>query len=223
MLISVRPSCAQRLSASRIISAARASRVANVARPCSTPFGITDYFGLQRLLLGLEILLVLNAFRHHGLFRSPTTLAESLRTCAQRLSASRIISVPEHGQHLLSLLGCSTPFGITDYFGRSAGRTPPTGWSGAQRLSASRIISVAGLGPGECALISCSTPFGITDYFGLLRAPPHELLWKRAQRLSASRIISDLPCHPPPPGDTCAQRLSASRIISGSARTPRPT
>ena len=110
--------CAQRLSASRIISAAPTTVYRPGAIECSTPFGITDYFGAGRRdrsgcsvsvlnafrhhglfrterlegLSGTEYQ-VLNAFRHHGLFRARAEPAPTWpRSCAQRLSASRIIS-----------------------------------------------------------------------------------------------------------------------------------
>ena len=185
---------------------------------CSTPFGITDYFGdetCDRGRHGNDVLnafrhhglfrpstdrsmqahhpVVLNAFRHHGLFRRrPTSTRRSRSTSAQRLSASRIISVHAALAQQAGDLGCSTPFGITDYFGLLTRRPCARPQRCAQRLSASRIISGGGGGGGEGGGRSvlnafrhhglfrsyawcvehgdryrCSTPFGITDYFGL--------------------------------------------------------
>ena len=181
---------------------------------------------------------MLNAFRHHGLYRALAAMLSMARaTSAQRLSASRIISVH---------------------------RDPDGAQSEcAQRLSASRIISVGGRdGPlrasevlnafrhhglyrptadvaQEVLRVSCSTPFGITDYIGrseragrtggrlVLNAFRHHGLYRLcqsaassfsatgAQRLSASRIISVVVPHPSARPARCAQRLSASRIISG--------
>ena len=180
---------------------------------CSTPFGITDYIGAgRRVSAGF---LVLNAFRHHGLYRVASTAAHRP-------------------------LMCSTPFGITDYIGCSDPCRSAHACTGAQRLSASRIISDPGqhrqprrrvlnafrhhglYRPGGCQhrvrrlcpvlnafrhhglyrkpgrrekvwrYVLCSTPFGITDYIGLPGAIslfPEDL---SAQRLSASRIISDV-------------------------------
>ena len=110
---------------------------------CSTPFGITDYIGTiacspgrlrvgaqrlsaSRIISGagnLRILRyfynVLNAFRHHGLYRMSTSLYPSFRVTvgAQRLSASRIISAARTALGLDDPDKCSTPFGITDYIG----------------------------------------------------------------------------------------------------------
>ena len=108
---------------------------------------------------------MLNAFRHHGLLRRPSQTARSEGLfCAQRLSASRIITrngnpvaalqidpvlnaFRHHG--LLRVWGtrviilvsqCSTPFGITDYYAYAGSVTGPTSYR-------------------------CSTPFGITDYY----------------------------------------------------------
>ena len=113
-------------------------------------------------------------------------------SCAQRLSASRIISVAADGSERAHHLMCSTPFGITDYIGWCRNDPPifPT--------------------------LKCSTPFGITDYIGSAGAGQRPTPRSSAQRLSASRIISapavvpDRRLRP-----ACAQRLSASRIISG--------
>ena len=121
---------------------------------CSTPFGITDYIGRRSPARAApHACRVLNAFRHHGLYRS---LYRRLvwtwgQICAQRLSASRIISAAapdrgatrrfsvlnafrHHGLYRLNLgvVGtssrdpmCSTPFGITDYIGlMTTSRTP---------------------------------------------------------------------------------------------------
>ena len=155
---------------------------------------------------------VLNAFRHHGLYR---------RRCRPAASTGR--------------LSCSTPFGITDYIGydpagyeaqswvvlnafrhhglyRSAHRPPdPAPPEGAQRLSASRIISgvvtVPSLRerrvlnafrhhglyrpPAACmeAVVPpvCSTPFGITDYIGF----PGSAISSRGSRCSTPFGITD--------------------------------
>ena len=134
---------------------------------------------------------VLNAFRHHGLFRTPDAnrIALSILSSAQRLSASRIISAASCCTVLMSA-------------------------PGAQRLSASRIISDKVQRQGGDHLLLCSTPFGITDYFGgrgnwCARSAP-----RCAQRLSASRIISASIAASTIANAYSAQRLSASRIIS---------
>ena len=115
---------------------------------CSTPFDITDYIGAataparcacarcaQRLSAsriisgggrgapGRRRLSVLNAFRHHGLYRTEVSTADD----ATRVRCSTPFGITDyiggdrrrggHGHRL----GCSTPFGITDYIGRSYG------------------------------------------------------------------------------------------------------
>ena len=134
-------------------------------RGCSTPFGITDYFGRAGARAGRDRHDVLNAFRHHGLFRP------SWRTTIVRLTF-RVLNAFRHhglfrsseGSRARDLIQCSTPFGITDYFGV---RDPAVVRGGLQ----------------------CSTPFGITDYFGSATVMPSSSRFC-AQRLSASRIIS---------------------------------
>ena len=310
---------------------------------CSTPFGITDYIGCGKLVvhlagrcaqrlsasriisvtfsaaLSLMRYQVLNAFRHHGLYRTRSVCCRTrLIVSAQRLSASRIISAVDGLDGLAPSGLCSTPFGITDYIGRMArytclfenpvqsaqrlsasriisddilvldeatwsgaqrlsasriisGPAPMSGWSktpmvlnafrhhglyrpswirapscfrlGAQRLSASRIISGSvvrvvhehrkvlnafrhhglyrqrGLTVSFQRVGRCSTPFGITDYIG--QSTHYILRDLRAQRLSASRIISDRARCTRTTRIHGAQRLSASRIISGSFRPVR--
>ena len=140
---------------------------------------------------------MLNAFRHHGLYRRGIVVR---RTAAQRTSCSTPFGITDYIGTPASRKGyckylCSTPFGITDYIGRGR-RWPDTGRRStrAQRLSASRIISdvvpVAVYG----RINKCSTPFGITDYIGIASI----------RRRSAIALA-------------CAQRLSASRIISAGA------
>ena len=138
---------------------------------CSTPFGITDYIG-----------------------PGPRPHRARARRGAQRLSASRIISVGDGCAGAADVL-CSTPFGITDYIGRDGQM---------DRL----VLSV------------CSTPFGITDYIGYSGVDPGETPRVRcAQRLSASRIISAARRRAMSSiSRRCAQRLSASRIISDGQR-----
>ena len=188
---------------------------------------------------------MLNAFRHHGLFRrltqsvTDTTLKCStpsasriisavaplahreLRLGAQRLSASRIISgwrpirrsrprrwvlnaFRHHGLFRVETAGdifggairCSTPFGITDYFGVSRLQVVVPRPLSAQRLSASRIISGTPSARRCAGSVGAQRLSGITDYFGS-RLPPTRRKVIGAQRLSASRIISvQLPVSP---------------------------
>ena len=87
-------------------------------RSCSTPFGITDYIGLIELDEAIISASVLNAFRHHGLYREPHGPA-SVPFVPHVLNAFR-----HHGLYRAAALGRS-----------------PAAPRGAQRLSASRIIS----------------------------------------------------------------------------------
>ena len=134
---------------------------------CSTPFGITDYIG--RLVADggpAGCGRVLNAFRHHGLYR---------RT---RLTPVRSPSV------------CSTPFGITDYIGLGLVNEQAQ----SVVLNAFRhhglYRRVRERQRDAPVRDGCSTPFGITDYIGCRLAPPASRSRICAQRLSASRIIS---------------------------------
>ena len=182
---------AQRLSASRIISAWISVLASDFAPLCSTPFGITDYigggcgaaarrqsfwcstpFGITDYIgqsggRRFGYVSVLNAFRHHGLYRwrrcRPRTCT---RRSAQRLSASRIISEGRWTWEEAALHMCSTPFGITDYIGPRA------------------VTCI------RCLRYLCSTPFGITDYIGFFNSLHTSAVTLSAQRLSASRIIS---------------------------------
>ena len=186
---------------------------------CSTPFGITDHIGCtlmpagwrrapgaQRLSASRIISdrtpaggrwsarSVLNAFRHHGSYRrgSTTTTRTSSSSSAQRLSASRIISVDAKMQRYEVM-------------------------EGAQRLSASRIIS----GAAPAARRGCYRDvLNAFRHHGSYRArrsctPPRTAT--SAQRLSASRIISATSCGCRST-TASAQRLSASRIISAGGR-----
>ena len=155
---------------------------------CSTPFGITEYIGHPSG--NMRRYHVLNAFRHHGVYRPrrlPSCCARSIS--AQRLSASRSISgladddhhaqqravlnaFRHHGVYRIRQIvpypwvvrRCSTPFGITEYIGIRGSNIVPHG------------------------VLVCSTPFGITEYIGGRRAKTSRS--GSAQRLSASRSIS---------------------------------
>ena len=114
---------------------------------------------------------------NHAKISSATTTARGHRVheqreaitghrCAQRLSASRAISVVSAVLVDLDPEACSTPFGITVYLGCRLGEPLDCTVSGAQRLSASRSIS-GDVGHGWAKYpIECSTPFGITVYLG---------------------------------------------------------
>ena len=289
MACAIGTNCAQRLSASRIIS------------------------GQRSVVRSVRFLHVLNAFRHHGLYRGTKYCRNTSKSPrAQRLSASRIISGRLGDARQAPRQVCSTPFGITDYIGVGEdGEVLPTGdvlnafrhhglyrvrrprgtrnrrsvlnafrhhglyrgrrtpGSAARKrlvLNAFRhhgLYRDAKRFGGQVLYLVCSTPFGITDYIGgnygtsgvqllrVLNAFRHHGLYRdvgagffaahdgiSAQRLSASRIISgrssshrsiEVRCSTPF-GITDyiglsrrssghkkprAQRLSASRIISG--------
>ena len=185
---------AQRLSASRSISVAPCAAPCAARRACSTPFGITEYIGTIACDLAMRYIKVLNAFRHHGVYRArvPPTWSH-LPKGAQRLSASRSIS---------------------------ARRSPALGPSkcSAQRLSASRSIS------GRRAIMAGMERLRVLNAFrhhGVYRAPARYCCARRpgcAQRLSASRSISGAPSpRPYSRAKFGAQRLSASRSISAHA------
>ena len=211
--ILTRHKSAQRLSASRIISAASPA-VRTPSTGCSTPFGITDYFGwmptscrwprpsAQRLSASRIIS-----------DRNPVRDTAAAAVGAQRLSASRIISAAGDLSGSRSSRECSTPFGITDYFGRAPadglrrrdvlnafrhhglfrggrrGIGPVVGIS-AQRLSASRIISGRHVALPAAQVVEVLNAFRHHGLFRWYR--PHSPAPRSgAQRLSASRIISD--------------------------------
>ena len=141
---------------------------------------------------------MLNAFRHHGLYRPERQRIRPDRRCAQRLSASRIVSAParvagqlhgagvlnafrHHGLYRIYLILahgdrcvlCSTPFGITDCIGRrrkrNEVRTAPV-------LNAFRhhgLYRSQYLG-GLPLPLGCSTPFGITDCIGRADRRAHQ-------------------------------------------------
>ncbi len=159
--------CAQRLSASRSISGVPPVTVIG-SWVCSTPFGITEYIGR---LVGRSAdhgRAVLNAFRHHGVYRVAASL------------------------HVLTLYhGCSTPFGITEYIG--AVGTPTRPRRSTQCSTPFGITEYIGLFlssyPSSTSVL-CPTPFGITEYIGPPSSAVRLTHLKCAQRLSASRSIS---------------------------------
>ena len=157
---------AQRLSASRIISG---SPCYHVAMPEWHVLNAFRHHGLYRRPGAAEPpgveRPVLNAFRHHGLYRwnncGPGLWPSGHR--AQRLSASRIISATTVVVTLT--LECSTPFGITDYIGRRSASARPT----LRVLNAFRHHGLyRRMRAWATARLTsrCSTPFGITDYIG---------------------------------------------------------
>ena len=156
---------AQRLSASRIISGLTAVPSRSRRARCSTPFGITDYFGRATPRVVVHAVAVLNAFRHHGLFR--------LRLHDTRLVHARVLNAFRHHglfrrqthQQILAQVHVLNAFRHHGLFRCRWRSAAPRRQTGAQRLSASRIISAA-----DSPTDPCSGPC--------------------AQRLSASRIIS---------------------------------
>ena len=88
---------------------------------CSTPFGITDYIGAAaptQAPAGDPV--VLNAFRHHGLYRRQHLQPIAIDPDAV-LNAFRhhgLYRVQVYASWVRMVDECSTPFGITDYIGR---------------------------------------------------------------------------------------------------------
>ena len=162
---------------------------------------------------------MLNAFRHHGLYRGPPppSSSSSMTVCAQRLSASRIISGERCGDRTVSpVLNAFRHHGL--YRPRLAAPRRSDQVLNAFRhhgLYRTRTAQAAPAG-----IVACSTPFGITDYIGCPRSPGAAGR-SGAQRLSASRIISVGGRLVAVPDCRGAQRLSASRIISGRPRVGR--
>ena len=136
---------------------------------CSTPFGITEYIGRGQAAVRQTEMSVLNAFRHHGVYRAETAavLDRAPVLCSTPFGITEYIGLPPDSNLLPA--ECSTPFGITEYIGaqvaldlaRDLGCSTPFGITeyigGAQKWDQ----EVAGL---------CSTPFGITEYIGLADA-----------------------------------------------------
>ena len=129
--VNPRPSARRRFVRPGVISADRG---------CSTPFGITEFRGYCTRDM-TRILLVLNAFRHHGVSRGCLKLAvPDFALC------STPFGITEFRGKLAELEKqcreeCSTPFGITEFRGEISVLTLPD-WKCAQRLSASRSFAV---------------------------------------------------------------------------------
>jgi len=111
---------------------------------CSTPFGITEFRGM----IAKMVVQVRSCAQRLSASRSfagqPREPIASITTSAQRLSASR--SFAGEGTPIKRFrIRCSTPFGITEFRGR--------------------ILAVAANRSKKC-----STPFGITEFRGLCLA-----------------------------------------------------
>ena len=158
---------------------------------CSTPFGITEYIGPDQLGDAADRQGVLNAFRHHGVYRGSSSIARSSHSspCSTPFGITEYIG-PRGERVMPEPVVCSTPFGITEYIGEpgahDAGHAqhvlnafrhhgvyrpqppsrPSDGPLSAQRLSASRSISASGHAFTCRYARMCSTPFGITEYIG---------------------------------------------------------
>ncbi len=135
-----------------------------------------------------------------------------MASCAQRLAASKIVSlsVPRLS---LRVSRCSTPCGIKDSF--TSHRSPTTDPSkSAQRLAASKIVSHSLADTLIARKRLCSTPCGIKDSFTLR----HAAFRDARSRCSTPCGIKDSFTHPPPADTTTppssAQRLAASKIVS---------
>ena len=186
---------AQRLSASRNISAFIQTLKVVSRYVCSTPFGITEYIGPHNPVISRTLRIVLNAFRHHGIYR--------------------FFGLP--GQVAAEM--CSTPFGITEYIGRRPGavRCGRCGVLNAFRHHG--IYRMPRRAATSSLAVECSTPFGITEYIGLhahqralpeipvLNAFRHHGIYRPTTYVKSMSMVG-------------AQRLSASRNISGFAPCP---
>ena len=131
--------CAQRLSASEMVSHERREQFEEQSKECSTPFGIGDGFAVADGGLIPGVQLCSTPFGIGDGFASGTCSSETNLSCAQRLSASEMVSHAypvDGGGHQLVLNAfrhrrwfrvtgicasfvlekCSTPFGIGDGF-----------------------------------------------------------------------------------------------------------
>ena|GEM_PF-805203 len=181
---------AQRLSASRSFAASRVGVRFGSSACCAQRLSASRSFA-DPAPRGLSCSGgVLNAFRHHGVSR-----------------------IGDHTYWIVYTV-CSTPFGITEFRGRSRTRGHAKSRASAQRLSASRSFAVNGDQVQTPNIPQCSTPFGIAEFRGreLLYAQqiqpecstPFGITefrgwtttsrcspWRSAQRLSASRSFTD--------------------------------
>ncbi len=131
---------------------------------CSTPFGIKGSFTCNCHPEFQLRLYVLNAFRHQRFFHSSCARCQSAPgTCAQRLSASKVLSPATSKNSMGITFKCSTPFGIKGSF-TQAERANLYLLACAQRLSASKVLSHVEL-EGVDLKTTCSTPFGIKGSF----------------------------------------------------------
>ena len=159
---------AQRLSASRSISGGYRLSPAERDGMCSTPFGITEYIGRSNRheQRAADAGRVLNAFRHHGVYRALPFVRQVLQP--QVLNAFRHHGVyrPARRGHgppsARSVLNAFRHHGVY----RFLKRLTRTWLKCAQRLSASRSISGRHGWAQPDHWRTCSTPFGITEYIG---------------------------------------------------------
>ena len=113
---------------------------------------------------------MLNAFRHHGLYRVAVLRVLDIKRelCSTPFGITDYIGASENSSNAQTPNLCSTPFGITDYIGRRLAEEGPDRGS-AQRLSASRIIS------GRRRLAACRARALVLNAFrhhGLYRDRP---------------------------------------------------
>ena len=183
---------------------------------CSTPFGITEYIGLAPQLGHTHRSSVLNAFRHHGIYRLDRMCTGYFDDkCSTPFGITEYIGFGK-GAWIQRSYVCSTPFGITEYIGINGGvyrSSLPLVLNAFRHHGIYRLSSRA---MRARVATKCSTPFGITEYIGrahdalrqtletVLNAFRHHGIYRtkrsaprkrpgvwRAQRLSASRNISD--------------------------------
>ncbi len=130
--------CAQRLSASKVLSLKNALSDFARRRKCSTPFGIKGTFTYSRGKRQFPYF-VLNAFRHQRYFH-------------------HVPFAPDRAHKL-----CSTPFGIKGTFTSHPVASTERD-ARAQRLSASKVLSHREVFT-QTQPAWCSTPFGIKGTF----------------------------------------------------------
>ncbi len=163
---------------------------------------------------------------------------------AQRLSASKVLSLANAAEYRTADNECSTPFGIKGTFTRGArvrtrrrarvlnafrhqryfhitGALYMLGYPlrvlnafRHQRYFHARLIPNV-----KASAWLCSTPFGIKGTFTRRSSARRAVACRCAQRLSASKVLSQTKLRAPRQ-DRGAQRLSASKVLSLAANKP---
>ncbi len=203
--------CAQRLSASKVLSPAESRKPVSAIIWCSTPFGIKGSFTLGFRCKRVPEQGCSTPFGIKGSFTPIPNTNAAARQRAQRLSASKVLSLSSARKQRFWRRGAQRLSASKVLSLASACTVFPSPIC-AQRLSASKVLSptqglAAGRTPrvlnafrhqrffhssvsGSIVLSSlCSTPFGIKGSFTNSKwSPP--ILYLCAQRLSASKVLS---------------------------------